>query len=197
MCQSFQWQDPGFPRGGGADSPGGCQHTILPNFPKKLHEIERIWVPGGHAPLAPPLRSATAFCLQGYVFMNVCLCMMSLPVWLPGTIFFGGSLSLVPCSFRESLYRVSLSRRSMSRGLCPGSLCQGPPPPAPRTVKGRYASYENFYTVLRILDHCKMFTDTDSGLVSRFYKVSFVITCLRIIITNKVIKALRTKRVTK
>ena len=28
--------DPGFPRGGGANSPGGGgrQHTILPNFPK-------------------------------------------------------------------------------------------------------------------------------------------------------------------
>ena len=41
--------DLGFPRGGGANSPGGRQHTILPNFPKKLHEIERIWAPGGGA----------------------------------------------------------------------------------------------------------------------------------------------------
>ena len=36
--------DPGFPRGGGANSPGGRQHT-MPYFPKKLHEIERIWPP--------------------------------------------------------------------------------------------------------------------------------------------------------
>ena len=45
--------DPGFPRGGGANSPGvgGCQHTILQNFTKKLHEIERI-----RTPLDPPLQ---------------------------------------------------------------------------------------------------------------------------------------------
>ena len=53
--------DPGFPRGGGANSPGGRQHTILPNFPKKVHEIERIWTPGGGEGRVPctPLRSAT------------------------------------------------------------------------------------------------------------------------------------------
>ena len=55
--------DPGFPRGGGANSPGaGRQHTILPNFPQKLHEIERIWTPrGGARPkfyfVDPPLLS--------------------------------------------------------------------------------------------------------------------------------------------
>ena len=42
--------------GGSRISPGGRQHTILPNFPKKLHEIERIW-----APLNPPLNSSAAF----------------------------------------------------------------------------------------------------------------------------------------
>ena len=44
--------DPGFPRGGGANSPGGPQHTILLNFPEncmKLKEFE----PGGGASLAP------------------------------------------------------------------------------------------------------------------------------------------------
>ena len=45
--------DPGFPRGGDANSPRGRQHTILPNFPKKLHEIERIWTP--RPLLDPPL----------------------------------------------------------------------------------------------------------------------------------------------
>ena len=51
--------DPGFPRGGGANSPGGSQHTILTNF---LHEIERIWTPGGVRDAPPsPLRSATAY----------------------------------------------------------------------------------------------------------------------------------------
>ena len=38
--------------GGGGRQPSGGQHTILPNFPKKLHEIERIWTPGGHTPLS-------------------------------------------------------------------------------------------------------------------------------------------------
>ena len=52
----FAVADPGFPRGGGANFPGGRQHTILPKFPKKLHEIERIWTPrGGARPLRPPL----------------------------------------------------------------------------------------------------------------------------------------------
>ena len=44
--------DPGFPRGGGANFRGGRQHTILPKFSKKLHEIERIWT-GGGVPRAP------------------------------------------------------------------------------------------------------------------------------------------------
>ena len=35
--------DPGFPRGGGPKPPGGDhQHTILPNVPKKPHEMERF-----------------------------------------------------------------------------------------------------------------------------------------------------------
>ena len=56
----FLVADPGFPRGGCANSPwggGGCQHTILPKFPKKLHEIERIWTQRGvlMLPLDPPL----------------------------------------------------------------------------------------------------------------------------------------------
>ena len=53
--------DPGFPRGVGANPTGGGQHTILPNFPKKLHEIERIWIP--RVPRAP-LRSATEIVLK-------------------------------------------------------------------------------------------------------------------------------------
>ena len=51
--------DPGFPRGGGANSPGGRQHTNLSNFPKKLHEIERISTPRGARVPCAPLRSAT------------------------------------------------------------------------------------------------------------------------------------------
>ena len=48
--------DPGFPRGGAANSPGGGGPTYdFAKFSQKLNEIERIWTPGG----APPLRSAT------------------------------------------------------------------------------------------------------------------------------------------
>ena len=54
----FPVAGPGFPRGRGTNSPGGRQHTILPKFPKKMHEIERIWTPReGRVPLAPSLRS--------------------------------------------------------------------------------------------------------------------------------------------
>ena len=58
--------DPGFPRGGGANSSGGRQHMILPNFPKncmKLKEFE----PRGGVPRAP-LRSATDKTIQ--IFLN-------------------------------------------------------------------------------------------------------------------------------
>ena len=53
----FTVADPGFPRGGDANSQGGCQYTILPIFTKKMHEIERIWTGGGftRAPLGPPI----------------------------------------------------------------------------------------------------------------------------------------------
>ena len=48
--------DPGFPGGGGANSPGGGAPTYdFAKFPQKLHEIERIWTPGGVRPLQPPL----------------------------------------------------------------------------------------------------------------------------------------------
>ena len=43
--------DPGIPRGGGANSPGGAPTYDFAKFSQKLHEIERV-------PCAP-LRSAT------------------------------------------------------------------------------------------------------------------------------------------
>ena len=40
--------DPGFPRGGGANSPGGGhQHAILPNFPKNCMNLKEFGPPGG------------------------------------------------------------------------------------------------------------------------------------------------------
>ena len=48
--------DPGFPQGGGANSPGGRQHTILPNFPKNCMKLKEFGPPGGSArPWRPPL----------------------------------------------------------------------------------------------------------------------------------------------
>ena len=43
----FAVADPGFPRGGDANSPGGCQHTILPNFPKNCMKLKEFGPPGG------------------------------------------------------------------------------------------------------------------------------------------------------
>ena len=34
---------------------GGCQHTILPNFPKNCMKLKEFGLRGGHASLAPPL----------------------------------------------------------------------------------------------------------------------------------------------
>ena len=52
--------DPGFPRGGGANSQGGAPTYDFVNFCRKLHENEEILAPGGgRASPAPPLRSAT------------------------------------------------------------------------------------------------------------------------------------------
>ena len=41
--------DPGFPPRVGVNPLGGKgrEHTFLPNSPKKLHEIEIIWMRGG------------------------------------------------------------------------------------------------------------------------------------------------------
>ena len=41
--------DLGFPRGGGANSPGGRQHTILPKFPKNCMKLKEFGPPGGGA----------------------------------------------------------------------------------------------------------------------------------------------------
>ena len=56
--------DLGFLQGGGANSPGGASTYDFAKLSPKLHEIERIWTPGGDArqkfyyvdpPLAIPL----------------------------------------------------------------------------------------------------------------------------------------------
>ena len=41
--------DLGFPRGGGANSPGGRQHTILPKFSKNCMKLKEFGPRGGGA----------------------------------------------------------------------------------------------------------------------------------------------------
>ena len=41
--------DPGFPQGGGGNSPGLVLTYNFAKISQKLHEIERIWTPGGEA----------------------------------------------------------------------------------------------------------------------------------------------------
>ena len=55
-CSSRQSvADPGFPRGGGANSPRVAPTYEIAKFSEKLHEIERIWTPrGGVHPSRPP-----------------------------------------------------------------------------------------------------------------------------------------------
>ena len=63
--------DPGFPRVGGANSPGGGgrQHTILPNFPKNSMKLKEFGPRGARVPRAP-LRSATGnFILQSNLWL--------------------------------------------------------------------------------------------------------------------------------
>ena len=64
ILDDFAVADPGFPRGGGANSPGGAPTYDFAKFHQKLHEIERIWTPrGGARPkfyyVDPPL-----FCIE-------------------------------------------------------------------------------------------------------------------------------------
>ena len=52
--------DLGFPGGGGANSPGGRQHTISPKFPKNCMKLKEFGPPGGgHASKILLCRSAT------------------------------------------------------------------------------------------------------------------------------------------
>ena len=71
---SVKWRkavaDPGFSRGGGANSSreGGRQHRNLPNFPKTCMKLKEFGSPGGRASLAPPLRSAS----ETIIYVTAC-----------------------------------------------------------------------------------------------------------------------------
>ena len=53
LLQTTTVADQGFPRGGGANSPGGVPTYDFAKFSQKLHEIERIWAPGGEGGARP------------------------------------------------------------------------------------------------------------------------------------------------
>ena len=55
-----------FPREG-ANSPGGCQHMILPNFPENCMKSKEFGHPGGVCPLHP---SKSATDLVGWQYSN-------------------------------------------------------------------------------------------------------------------------------
>ena len=60
--QDIAVADLGFPRGGGANSAGGCQHTILPNFPKNCMKLKEFGPRGGDPKfyyVDPPLHCPT------------------------------------------------------------------------------------------------------------------------------------------
>ena len=79
---------------------------------------------------------ASVILFIGGVLYYVASC---LPVW--SYVLSGGSLSLVPCSFRGSL-----SRGSLSRGVSVGR------PPSLESENGRYASYWNVFLLLKYIE---------------------------------------------
>ena len=65
LCGMLPVADPGFPHGGGANSPrvGGATYDFA-KMSQKLHEIEKIWSPGGwgYGGLGErPLRSTNSY----------------------------------------------------------------------------------------------------------------------------------------
>ena len=60
--------DPGFPRGGGANSPGGRQNTILPKIPKNCMKLKEFGLPGGGASKILLCRYATVYPLKCWNF---------------------------------------------------------------------------------------------------------------------------------
>ena len=67
--------DPGSPRGGGANSRGGRQHTILPNFPKNCMKLKEFGPRGGgRASKILLCRSATGV---DWMWIGTCSCSCS------------------------------------------------------------------------------------------------------------------------
>ena len=74
----IQWRIQDFPEEGAPTPQGGAPTYDFAIFSRKLHEIERIWAPGGGGArdARPPLRSATVISLSkkhvlASVIMNI------------------------------------------------------------------------------------------------------------------------------
>ena len=68
--------DPGFPRGGGINSPGGAPTYNFVKFSQKLYEIERIWTPGGCTSKILLCRSATDVVRTFVKFKHIAMCVL-------------------------------------------------------------------------------------------------------------------------
>ena len=93
--------DPGFPRGGDANSKGGCEKLLFSRFlTKNCMKLKEFWLRGGHVPGAP-LRSANGdhWQIQEGSYGGPHLCQISfifLPNILPNNRFPPPTQGLVP-----------------------------------------------------------------------------------------------------
>ena len=63
--------DPGFPRGGGANSPGWAPTCDFAKISQKLHEIERIWTPKFYYVDPPLTRPSIVILLWRHYFIFI------------------------------------------------------------------------------------------------------------------------------
>ena len=75
-CYRRQWRIQDFPQGG---APTPKSAIIFQFFPRKLHENERIWTPGGR-PWRPPLDPPMEGFLHAYKCYEIYSVLFSFPV---------------------------------------------------------------------------------------------------------------------
>ena len=86
--------DPGFPRSGGA-SPGGRQHTILPNFPKNCMQLKKLDRGEGVRPSRPPqIHQWVILCVRSKLILRI-------PQWR-GDILNGSKILLYYTTSRQT-----------------------------------------------------------------------------------------------
>ena len=103
-CLAISVADPGFPRGGDANPPGG-QHTILTNFPKIAWNWKNL-DPVGRP--SSPLRSATAYVPVWEILDPHC------PLWKNTSTTAPGSAAQNPSKDKWYKYRYSLTHLDLN-----------------------------------------------------------------------------------